>query len=101
MFAPEHFQCHVHVHVHVLKPHQGIEGVVVLVDDTDHRQDKGKTQLPPYSSSHSIRETWSHTGSREMIIDQPSIKFLGEVVDHNGIRPNPDKVKAIQEMPPP
>ena len=36
MSAPEHFQrC-------MLKLLQGIEGVVVLVDDTDHRQDKGR-----------------------------------------------------------
>ena len=31
----------------------------------------------------------------------PSLNFLGHVVDHNGIAPLPDKVEAIQALPPP
>ena len=29
------------------------------------------------------------------------VKFLGQVIDHNGIRPDPDKVAAIQNVPTP
>ena len=32
---------------------------------------------------------------------QREVKFLGHIVDGNGVRPNPDKVKAVQDWPPP
>ena len=32
---------------------------------------------------------------------QPSIKFLGQIVNKDGIKPDPTKVKAIREMPVP
>lgn len=32
---------------------------------------------------------------------QSSIKYLGHIIDANGIRPNPEKVEAISRMPPP
>ena len=40
-------------------------------------------------------------GLEKCAFDQPGVKFLGQIVDRNGIRPDRDKVKAIQEMPPP
>ena len=30
-----------------------------------------------------------------------SVKFLGKIIDSNGIRPDPDKVRAINDMPEP
>lgn len=33
--------------------------------------------------------------------NKTSIKFLGHVIDHNGIRPDPDKTEAICRMEPP
>ena len=32
---------------------------------------------------------------------QSQVKFLGQVVDNDGIRPDPDKVRAIREVQPP
>ena len=32
---------------------------------------------------------------------QPSVKFLGHVIDEHGIKPDPDKVSAIMEVPTP
>ena len=80
---------------------QGIDGVVVPVDDTlitgktkeehDHRLIQVLARL----------EKAGHTlGLEKCASDQPSVKFLGQIVDRKGVRPDPDKFKAIQEMSP-
>ena len=94
--APEHFQRR------MLKLLQGIEGVVVLVDDTlitgktKEEHDRRLTQVLTR-----LEKAGLTLGLEKCAFDQPSVKFLGQIVDRNGIRPDPDKVKAIQEMPPP
>ncbi|XP_058828544.1 uncharacterized protein LOC131688354 [Topomyia yanbarensis] len=35
------------------------------------------------------------------IFAQPQIKYVGHLLDRNGLRPDPSKVQAINEMPPP
>ena len=37
-------------------------------------------------------------GREKCEIDKRSVKFLGQLVDESGIRPDPEKVRAIQEM---
>ena len=32
---------------------------------------------------------------------QPEVKFLEQIIDQNGVHPDPLKVKAITDMPPP
>ena len=32
---------------------------------------------------------------------QPEVKFLGQIIDQNGVHPDPLKVKAITDLPPP
>ena len=94
--APEHFQRR------MLKLLQGIEGVVVLVDDslitgkTKEEHDRHLTQVLTR-----LEKAGLTLGLEKCAFDQPGIKFLGQMVDRNGIRPDPDKVKAIQEMLPP
>ena len=80
---------------------QGIDGVVVLVDDTlitgrtkeehDRRLNQVLTRLEKAGLT---------LGLEKCAFDQSSVKFLGQVVDRNGVRPDPDKVNAIQEMSP-
>ena len=84
----------------MLKLLQGIEGVVVLVDDTlitgktKEEHDRRLTQVLTR-----LEKAGLTLGLEKCEFNQPSVK-LGQTVDHNGIRPDPDKVKAIQEMPP-
>ena len=40
-------------------------------------------------------------GPEKCDINKPSVKFLGQLIDHKGVRPDPDKVRAIQKMKPP
>ena len=80
----------------MLKLLQGIEGVVVLVEDT---LTTGKTK-----KEHNRRLTQVLTrlekagltlGLGKCAFDQPCVKFLGQIVDHKGIRPDPDKVNRL------
>ena len=85
----------------MLKLLQGIEGVVVQVDDTlitgkiKEEHDCHLTQVLTR-----LEKAGLTLGLEKCEFDQFSIKFLGQMVDHNSIRPDLDKVKAIQEMPP-
>jgi len=94
--APEHFQCRM---TDILGD---IEGVVCLVDNI---LVSGKTQ-----EEHDQRLTMVLTrlkkagltlGLAKCEINKNSVKFLGQLVDETGVRPDPDKVRAIQLMKPP
>ena len=88
--APEHFQRRM---TEILGD---IPGVVCLVDDV---LVTGTTQ-PEYDSRLKIVLTrLSKAGltlGRE--INKKSVKFLGQLVDELGVRPDPEKVRAIQQM---
>ena len=94
--APEHFQRRMSELL------QGIDGVVVLVDDTlitgrtKEEHDRRLTQVLAR-----LEKAGLTLGLEKCAFDQPSVKFLGQIVNCKGVRPDPDKVKAIQEMTPP
>ena len=78
---------------------QGINGVVVLVDDTliagktKEEHDRRLIQVLTW-----LEKAGLTLGLEKCAFDQPSVKFLGQIIDHNGIRPNPDEVKSIREI---
>ena len=37
--------------------------------------------------------------SRKMELKKPELKFMGHIVSKNGLKPDPDKVKAVEQMP--
>lgn len=39
--------------------------------------------------------------SRRMELRKPEVKFMGHVISKEGLRPDPAKVKAVEEMPQP
>ena len=93
--APEHFQRRMSELL------QGIDGVVVLVDDTlitGRTKEEHDCRLQVLAR---LEKAGLTLGIEKCAFDQPSVKFLGQIVDCKGIRPDPDKVKAIQEMSPP
>ena len=94
--APEHFQRRMSDILNDL------EGVVCMMDDVlvhgrtaeehDQRLDKVLQRLQ--EAGLTLNEQKCH-------FSQSQVKFLGQVVDRDGIRPNPDKVRAIREVRPP
>lgn len=94
--APEIFQRK------MMETMQGLEGVEIFMDDVlvygatvsehDQRLEKAMQRI----------ETAGLKLNREKCsIRQSQLRFLGHLIDKDGIRPDPDKVKAIQQLPPP
>ena len=91
--APEHFQkC-------MSEVLQDLEGVVCLIDDiliygkTQEKHDKCLT-----AALHKIAEAGITLNEEKCEISQNKVKFLGQIVDSNGIHPDPGKVKAVKQM---
>ena len=76
-----------------------ISGVVCLVDDilvTGRTQQQHDARLAEVLAR--IRKAKVTLGLNKCKFSQPSVMFLGQMVDQSGIRPDPDKVKAITDM---
>ena len=94
--APEHFQRRMS---DVLT---GLEGVVCMMDDVlvhgrtteEHEERLDKVLQRLQEAGLTLNEQKCH-------FSQSQVKFLGQVVDSDGIRPDPDKVRAIREVQPP
>ena len=91
--APEHFQKRMS---DILA---GLEGVVCMVDDV---LVYGRTQEEHDQRLSAVLERIEQAGgtlNREKCeFSKSSVRFLGQMVDATGIRPNPEKVKAIMAM---
>ena len=76
-----------------------IQGVVCLVDDI---LVCGKTQAEHDERLRAVFSRLSKAGVTlgrdKCAIDKNSVKFLGQIVDERGVRPDPEKVRAIQQM---
>ena len=42
-----------------------------------------------------------HLNSERMKLKKPEVKFLSHIVSKDGLKPDPDKVKAVEQMPQP
>ena len=93
--TPEHFQ---RVMRRILN---GLEGVVCLIDDTlvfGHTNDEHDRRLTVLTRLETAGVTLNKD---KCSFGQESLKFLGHVIDKEGIRPDPDKTAAIWDMPAP
>ena len=81
---------------------QGIEGVVVYLDDI---LVTGKCQDQHLQRLEEVLQRLSAAGPRLKRVKcqfmVPSVQYLGVIINAEGTHPNKDKVKAIQEAPVP
>uniref|UniRef100_A0A3B1ITQ0 Gypsy retrotransposon integrase-like protein 1 n=1 Tax=Astyanax mexicanus TaxID=7994 RepID=A0A3B1ITQ0_ASTMX len=81
---------------------QGLEGVEVFMDDilihaaTMEEHDRRLEMV-----MQRIETAGMKLNREKCSIRQNELRFLGHLIDQSGIRPDPDKVKAIQQLPPP
>ena len=78
---------------------QDLEGVVCLIDDI---LIYGKTQAEYDKHLNAILLKIAEAGitlnEEKCEISQSQVKFLGQIVDGNGIHPDPGKVTAVKQM---
>ena len=94
--APEHFQRRMSELV------GDIEGVVCLIDDIlvyGRTQEEHDERLSEVLSN--LQEAGLTLNKDKCKFSQTRVSFLGHIVDDCGVRPDPDKILAIQNIPPP
>ena len=94
--APEIFQRK------MMETLQGLEGVEVFMDDilvygTTQEQHDGRLE----KVMQRIVTAGLKLNHEKCSIRQSQLRFLGHLIDRSGIRPDPDKVKAIRQLSPP
>lgn len=91
--APEHFQRR------MSEALTGLEGTVCMMDDILIH---GATQEEHDQRLHAVLQRLSDLGltlnAEKCTIAQTSVKFLGHVVNTQGIRPDPDKIQAVVQF---
>ena len=94
--APEHFQCAMN------KVIAGLEGVVCLMDDTlvfgRSKEEHDKRLL---ATLKRIQAAGLKLNKEKCIFSSKRLKFLGHIIDKDGISADPDKTAAIQDLQPP
>lgn len=94
--APEIFQRK------MMETLQGLEGVEIFMDDI---LVYGATEKEHDCRLEKVMQRIEAAGlklNREKCsIRRSQLRFLGHLIDQSGIRPDPDKVEAIQQLPPP
>ena len=91
--APEHFQRRIS---DILT---GLDGTVCMIDDVlvyGRSQEEHDRRLRAVLER--IRQAGVTLNQEKCEFSTNNVKFLGQMVNNTGIRPDPEKVKAIQEM---
>ena len=88
--APEHFQRRMFEILH------DVEGAICLMDDILVH---GKSTEQHDRRLHTVLQRLQDAGvtlnKKKCVFSQDRVKFLGQIVDPAGVRPDPDKVSAI------
>jgi len=98
--APEEFEWKLHEKL------DDLPGVVVLRDDV-LVMGYGETQeeaIEDHDSSlikllQRAKETNLKLNKSRIKLRQPQVKFMGHVITNQGLKPDPEKVQAVDEMP--
>ena len=91
--APEHFQKRMQS---VLA---GVEGTVNMIDDTlVYGKDQTEHDECLGEVLRKLEEAGITLNAEKCEYSKASLTFLGHVVDVSGIRPDPEKIKAISDM---
>ena len=91
--APEHFQ------KRISKILNGLDGVLGLIDDIlIFGKDTSEHDQRLESAMTRIQNAGVTLNAKKCAFRQTQLKFLGHIVDKDGIRADPDKTKAILEM---
>ena len=94
--APEHFQRRMSELL------GDLDGVVCLIDDVlVHGKTAEEHDQRLAAVLSRLRDEGLTLNRDKCVFSQRQVSFLGQVIDNTGIRPDPDKVKAIRSVPVP
>lgn len=94
--APEHFERKMQCIL------EGVNGSVSLIDDIlIHGKTQEEHDLRLHTTLQRLEEAGITLNADKCEFSKPEVKFAGYIVNGNGIMSDPEKVKAIKEMPTP
>ena len=98
--APEEFECRLHEKL------AGLEGVEILRDDLLVVGYGGTLAEAEVNHDENLRNLLDRArevnlNSKKMKLKKPQVKFMGHVISKDGLKLDPDKVKAVKNMPKP
>lgn len=94
--APEIFQRK------MLETLSGLEGVEVFMDDIlVHGTSMEQHDAQPERVLRRVEAAGLKLNKEKCSLRQSQLRFLGNIIDQSGVRPDPEKVGAIQQLPPP
>ncbi len=77
----------------------GIDGVVCLIDDVlVHGKTQEEHDERLYVVIRRLQESGMTLNGEKCIFSSSEVKFLGQILSEAGIRPDPEKVAAIQKL---
>ena len=100
--APEEFECRLHEKL------AGLEGVEILRDDLLVVGYGGTLAEAEVNHDENLRNLLDRArevnlklNSKKMKLKKPQVKFMGHVISKDGLKLDPDKVKAVKDTPKP
>ena len=100
--APEEFECRLHEKL------SGLEGVEIVRDDILVVGYGDTKEQAEENHDHNLRKLLDRArevnlklNSKKMNLKKEEVKFMGHVISKDGLKPDPDKVRAVKEMPKP
>ena len=81
---------------------EGIEGVVCHMDDVlVYGKDQNQHDIRLEAVLRKLKETGITLNAEKCEFSRNKVKFVGHIIDSDGIRADPDKIQAINDMKPP
>ena len=81
---------------------QGLEGVECSIDDVlVHGKNQAQHDERLIAVLKRVSEAGMTLNQDKCVFDVAEVKFLGHVINTRGIQPDPEKLKAIADLPPP
>ncbi len=79
----------------------GVEGIAIYQDDIIvHGKSTAEHDMRLQLALKKIEKSGLKLNKSKCIFGVPKIKFLGHIISKEGISPDPEKVRAIRELPP-
>ena len=100
--APEEFYCKLHEKL------DGLPGVAVIRDDIlvmghgDNEEEANQNHDENlFRLLEQVRKANLRLNSSQMNLRKSEVRFMGHLITKEGLNPDPEKVRAVQEMPKP
>ena len=100
--APEEFECKLQEKLsdlegtHVLRDDILVVGYGDTVEEAEKNHDENLRKV-----LNRARQVNLKLNSKKMSLKKTEVKFMGHVISRDGLKPDPDKVKAVKDMPKP